>query len=556
MIAQATDALVDPANVEARLLEEHILDAQEIAIDDDDDDREDDEDQEATKWLNAIKELPWMQQPAVLKIAFALFLVGLALSISSPLKQVIVYKLACQLLVVNTPGATCDPVQVQQLVTNYEMWESVFLPLVLIATTVQVCRLLDVYGRKFFISLFTACLLVGEVIYYVVVSRTKGFPVWWLYFSAVVALIAGGSTGITALCKAYITDITKPSTRTYLLGLVFVGVNVGQLVGPLVLSFVLKHARQRDNVAVPNTAIENAVPRLELVPLKVSIVVLFFLVVYNVLFLGESRSPVSRSKSRSASIALALEAQQLRKFSLKEKLVSVFSPLRILFYPEEFKTRDNQHRFDRDRAIVMLLCGCEAMAVVLALVEIILSPQYCIYKFHWDSVTLSYSMFANGLTTTVLMVVMAPLLFRHVLPYFGYKVKDHSVDEIDTLMIVAPMFVFTVCSLGQASAPNTGTYIAFSVIQQIHNLCMATLTAAIVKYFPALKTGELYGAVSLAQSVTTLVFPVLFSQLFSFGVGHGKPQLPFVAVSLISLSLMVTGLVIRLLARDQHRLSL
>lgn len=558
MIAQATDALADPANVEARLLEEHILDAQESAIDDDDGDEEDEDDQEATKWLNAMKELPWMQQPAVLKIAFALFLVGMAISISSPLKQVIVYKLACQLLVVNTPGATCDPVQVQQLVTNYQMWESVFLPLVLIATTVQVCRLLDIYGRKFFISLFTACMLVGELIFYVVVSRTKGFPVWWMYFSTVVGLIAGGSGGISALCKAYITDITKPKTRAYLLGLVFVGISFGQLVGPLLLSFVLKHAKQRDNVAVPstNTTVENAVPRLELVPLKISIVIFLSLVVYNVLFLGESRSPVSRSKSRSASIALALEAQRLRKFSLKEKLVSVFSPLRILFYPEEFKTRDNQHRFGRDRAIVMLLCACDSMAIVLALVEIILSPQYCIYKFHWDSVMLSYSMFANGLTTTLLMVAVAPLLFKRVLPYFGYKVKDHSVDEIDTLMIVAPMFIFTICSMGQAAAPNTATYIAFSVIQQMYNLGMATLTASIVKYYPALKTGELYGAISLAQSVTTLVFPVLFSQLFSFGVGHGKPQLPFVAVSLISMTLMATGLVIRSLARDQHRVSL
>lgn len=558
MIAQATDALIDSAAAESGLLHEHYVGAaaeQETAIDDNDDEDEDEDNQEETKWINSLKELPWVQQPAVFKISFALFLVGLALSISSPLKQVIVYKLACQSLVRNSPGATCDPVQVQQIVTNYQMWENIISPLVLIATTVEVCRLLDIYGRKFFISLFTACMLVGELIFYVVVSRTKGMPVWWMWFSTVVGLIAGGSSGISALCKAYLTDITKPSQRAYLIGIVFVGINVGTLLGPLILSFVLKIARQREHVSVSGSesTIENAVPRLELVPLRISMVIFFFLVVFNVFFLGESRSPVSRSKSRSASVALALEAQQVRKFSFKDRVVRVFSPLKILFYPEEYKTRENQHRFGRDKTIVMLLCGCDSMLIVLALVELILSPQYCIYKFQWDSVTLSYSMFADGLVSSLLMVSVAPLLFKHIWPYFGYKVKDRNVDDIDILMLLVPMLIFTICSLGQASAPNTGTFIGFSVVLQTYNLAIPTLTAAIVKYFPALKTGELYGALSLAQGVTTLIFPVIFSQMFSFGVSHGKPQLPFVSISLISLAVMFVGLILKSLARDPQR---
>lgn len=549
MLAQEVDALLDPANVEARLVEEQFfgvslaMAGQELenAIIDDEEDKD---------WINRIKELPWVQQPAPMKINFALFVVGLGMAINAPLKQVILYKLACQSLVKNTPDAQCDPIRVQELVTNYQMWENVILPLVLIATTVQVCRMLDIYGRKFFITLFTVCLFCGEMIYYIAVSRSTGMPVWWMWLSVVVSLCAGGFTGISALCKAYVTDICKPSELIHCLGLGIVGISLGQLAGPLVSSFILKIAKKRDLV-VPgkNSNIENAVPRLELVPLKAGLILLVFLILYNYFLLPESRSPLSRSKSRSASIALTLDVKQLRLLGWKQQIILFFRPLKILFYPDEFKTRENQHRFGRDRMIVIILSGCEGMSIVLAMVEVLLSPQYCIHKFHWDSVTLSYSMFANGLATTFVLVAAAPFVLNRLLPRLGFKLDPHAIDSIDSLVIVVTMVVFTICLIGQAFSPNTGSFVGFSVVQQIYCVGSATITAAVVKYFPASKIGELYGAISLAQGVTTLVFPIIFSQLFTYGVRHEKPQLPFFAVAVLSIGMVLAGLIMKRLSR-------
>lgn len=553
---QETDALLDPSNVEARLYEEQLLNGpisqppidtiepNEVAVEDEDEE----DDGEDKDWIVRLNELPWVQKPAPLKMAFGLFVIGVALAIGAPLKQVIMYKLACQSLIKNTPGAQCDPIQVQQLVTNYQMWENIFTPLVLIATTVQVCRMLDIYGRKFFITLFSVCLFCGEFVYYIAVSRASGFPMWWMWLGTIIALCAGGPSGVGALCKAYITDITKPKDRIYFIGLAFVGIEVGQLVGPLISSFIVKLARG-NGVPGKNSNIENAIPSLELLPLKISLVMMFVFVFYNYFLLAESRSPVLRSKSRSASIALAATGPtQNRKFALRHQIVAVFRPLKILFYPEEFKTRDNKDHFTRDRTIVILLAFGESMCIVLAIVENIFSPQYGIYKYHWDSVTLSYLMFSNGLATTLLMVAVSPFLFKRILPSLGFKVNDQAIDGIDTLVIVLTTLIFALCLIGQSFAPNTLSFLGFSVAQQVYNLCAATLTAAIAKYFPSSKIGELYGAVSLAQSVTTLIIPALFSQLFSYGVRHGIPQLPFLALTIPSVGMAVVGLLMRRLS--------
>lgn len=56
-----------------------------------------------------------------------------------------------------------------------------------------------------------------------------------------------------------------------------------------------------------------------------------------------------------------------------------------------------------------------------------------------------------------------------------------------------------------------------------------------IKFYPLLKTGELYGALVLAQSVVALVFPPALSQLFLLGVRAGFPGLPFVCVSVLCL---------------------
>lgn len=514
-----------------------------------------DSDIEDKNWLTTLKELPWLQQPAPLKLTFALFVVGVALALSVPVKQVILYKLACQSLVQNTPGAVCDPIQVQELVTTYQMWENIIMPLVLIATTVQVCRMLDIYGRKFFIGLFSVCLFCGELLYYTVITHTKGMPIGWMLFASVVALCTGGSSGIGALCKAYITDITKPSERVPALGMVFVGLTLGLLVGPLLSSFLLSHARKRAGGALPGQSptLDNAIPDLELVPFRASLLLMLILAIYVIFFLPESRSPVARSKSRSASIALASERPQVRSVSWFHHIIVLFRPLEILFYPKEFQTRDNRHRFGRDRAIVIGLCASETMVAVISTVQVMLSPQYCIYKFNWDSVTLSNSMFAGGVASTFVFMAVTPILFNRVLPYLGFRPKSASVDAIDILVIVTSMALYSICLLGQAFAPNTSSYIGVSVVQQMYAICAPTLAAAVVKYYPDSKTGELYGALSLAQGVATLVFPALFSQLFTFGVRHEKPQLPFFAIAILSGGIACGGLVMRRLSDNSEK---
>lgn len=547
-------ALLEPVNAVESYAEEHFLEASRdrhnggACVDNIEDALESDSDElDAKLWIQTIREFPWIHKPAPLKITIALFLVGFATGMEGPLKQVILYKLACQSLTDPSSSSNiCDLNQVQTIVTNFSMWDSIVQATALMLTTAQVCRMLDIYGRRIFVIFFTFCFLCGQSIVYLAMSNSGGMPVWWMWFGTAVSMCVGGNPGITAICKAYIIDVAPPSERIYYIGFAMVGISIGGILGPLGSSALLEMARKHEQMS-QNPLVQNMVPRLELVPLQGALAVLGLLFVYTVMFLGESRSPALRKKARAMSQTVSTPEKSgnpvLRVLRLYVR------PLRILTYSDEFRTPENTHRFGKDRAIVVGLAVFEAVCLVFLLSPLLLVPQYCIYKFHWDSVTLSYSMFLLGLATTLVLVFVSPFIFNHVFPRLGIAVNTKAFDAADSAVILLSLLCYGFCLAGQAAATNTPTMIVFTVALQSWNILPPTITAAIVKYFPTSKTGELYGAISLTQSITSLVVPAALSRTFVLGIRLGHPELfLYVLMGLVS-ALAVLAAVMTRLAR-------
>lgn len=482
------------------------------------------------EWMR-IENLSWLKKPTVLKIGIIMLLVELALGIAAPLEQIVYYKLACQYVKHKTPGEGCNPVEVQRIVTNFVMWNEIIASGVLVATSAKICLLLDIYGRKTFLVLFAAALVVGKTVIYVAMSTSHSMPAGWMWFGLMVSLMFGGIQGLSSLFKAYIADISQPQNRISNIGFAMVFSNIGTLGGPALLGLLLTLSRKLDLGRS-----RNSIPRPEFVPIEAGLALLVTLVLLCLFMLPESRS---RKAERASEIEQEqeLEIQQKKgNLTLEDHIRSYFFPLRILTFPEEFKNRRNRMHFGRVQGAVHCLVVVNCLLLLVLETVVTISKQYSIYKYGWDAVMLSKNLILNGVCNMLVYLVVSPVLVHRILPYLGVKSSRYLLDEIDTTVLLACSLTNFTAVFGRAFAPNTSTFLILCVLDSFSVLSVPTLAACVIKFYPSSKTGEVYGALSLAQSVIALIFPPTLSQLFTVGVRIGFPGLPYVVVSLVCLA--------------------
>lgn len=532
----------------------------ELAIDDD----ATDEDEEHKLWIAQVQGLSWRQKPTTLKLGILLFLYGLALGVLAPLIQVILYKLACQLLTANTRAANgvCDPVQVQQIVTNYEMWNNVCTSVVLMLTVSKVCQLSDIHGRKPLLVVFAAFLFVGFSIIYLAMRYSTGMPAFWLILGNVIALFPGGTWGFAALAKAYITDITPATERISAMAFAMMWVTLGTVLSPILLNMLVVAARKKEHlgplppnkhvpgIAADNGSVFNAIGRLDLITVEALLLLFVVVLLVSWTIVGESRSTKLLSKSRAASISLRNELQVREFNAFRHRVAEFLRPLRILGYPEEFKNRHNERCFGRTRATVMILSFCEALATGMLIVTVTLQPQYGIYTFHWDTITLANTQLATSIATIVMLSGVSPLLANYILPYFGAKTRQYLMDSVDAFFVTLSALVLMATTLGESIAPNTMCFVCLLMLQTYFGLLSPGISSTLMKFFPTSKSGELYGGLSLALAAASLMLPVVFSQLFNYGVRHGMPSVPFVVLSLLSGLVAIATFAAKRMVRD------
>lgn len=520
-------------------------------------------DEDTKDWMETMRTKQWIYQPSLWKLSLVLFILSVALGIAEAPMSVVVYKLACQLLTKNSPGLVCDPVQTQQIVTNFLLWNSVITAFCLIVFGPKVCQLLDIYGRKPFLVLFLVCMFVGFVLYYLIVANATGMPVGWLLFCSFVQLAGGGSTGASGLAKAIVTDLTRSRDRATALGRLTVALSCGSVLGSTLSGVLANYGRKLDKPlpSIPSrpgiseewpgqdTMSQNYVPQSELLPLRVACVLLGLMVVLMAL-LPESRSEKSRSLSRSASISLMNSRPEVRGSGHFRHAVAKFiRPLRILTFPAEFKTRYNDHAFGKVRLAVILLNTIEAFAIFVALLSPLLGPQYAIFKFGWKTENLSSLNVGTSLLSIVALTLVLPLLTLSILPKLKFTTQSNTFDSIESQVAVLGLSILAISLLGICFVPTANAFTAFSLLLSGSVITFPSITAAITKFYPSSKSGELYGGMALAQGITSLIAPFFLSKIYSWGVDHKFPGVAFGAGAVAVLFLILFTVVARHLAK-------
>lgn len=520
-------------------------------------------DEDTKDWMESMRTKQWIHQPSVWKLNFILFILAVAMGMIEAPLSVVLYKLACQLLTKNMPGLVCDPVQTQQIVTNFLLWNTVITAFSLVVFGPKVCQLLDIYGRKRFLLIFLVCLFVGFVLYYLIISNTTGMPVGWLWFCSFLQLAGGGSTGASSLAKAVITDLTKSRERATALGTLTVALSCGGVVGSTLSGVLANYGRKLDNPmpkapSMPgisdgwlgqDATNQNYVPQSELLPLRVAVMLLGLVVGLMALF-PESRSEKSRSLSRSASISLMNSRPDVRGGHIRHAVANFLRPLKILTFPPEFKTRYNDHAFGKVRVAVIFLNTIESMAIFVAQLSPLVGPQYAIFKFGWNTENLSSLNVGVNLLTIAALTVVLPVLTLNILPRFKFTTQSNTFDSIESQVAVFGLLLLVISFLGICLVPTAKAFTAFSLLMSGSVVTFPSVTAAITKFYPSSKSGELYGGIALAQGIVSLIAPFFLSKIYSWGVDHNFPGIAFGAGGVIVVFMILFTLVARHLAKN------
>lgn len=525
-------------------------------------------------WHSHVSSLLMWALPLI-RLCVLLFLAGVGITVSQPSMDVIYYKLACQSLMKNSlaPPAEfrCDPVQSQQIVSTYLMWDNIVQLAVSLATCTKVSALSDIYGRKPFLTAFIVCFCVTYYIDYFLMLTSLGFPMWGLWAATAIGSCTGGLAAFMALFKAYITDITVALERVNGISFCLVSFTAGQLVGPLLSSVLLSHARRNEKipkiprVSDPSIASSfavdpaNLVPRSELVPLKASLFIFTLAAIFCFVLLLELRSERSRMKSRSASVIL-LQAPRPHLPTLSCRIwhgfTSFIEPLQLLTFPTKLRTEENAHNFKKIRLCVFLLSIAELFFSITILLTMIVEPQYTIYKYGWDSVTILNFLMSRSVAQIFGLAVFLPLLYKHIFPRFKHlHPVANTFDAADSWVMGSGVFLYSLDHLGKAFAPTGTVFVGLALAGSLATIVGPVAAAAPVKFFPSSKVGEFYGALALAQGIISLVAPMVVTSLYTHGVKHGFPGLSYIYTASILMTCCACVVTARMAVREKRSVS-
>ncbi|RLV90252.1 putative membrane protein [Spathaspora sp. JA1] len=468
--------------------------------------------------------LSWYKRPSVLTIGFVLFVYIFSASISAAVKQIIIYKMACNSM--RDENGICDPITTQVLFSNYNMYSLVGTTIVSLFASTKVGQLSDIYGRQPFIAGIIITTLLTKLGEYLISTHYDTLKLKSLLAVAFISGILGGMTSAGALLSSYISDVVDPSNRTYSLALGSASLYIGQSLGPIVGNWLQSILTKTDSLA----QVSSVVLPSELVLLQVEIILQILLCIYAVFYLPESRSEKAKQKSKLSSInndSVSARNSNILVHSI-HSVIKLFSPLLILTYPTSVVGSNHKPHVKTYRSVVILLIvsSCICTTVFVAFGPILL--QYGVYKFNWGSSDIGYVMTIISATRTVVLMLVIPFFQTTILQkLFGYKPLTNQLDMVDFCMIitgyVSDFLVFTAL----AFASTNKQVMVITGFFAMGATSLPACNSAVLKFYPASMTGLVFGAWSLLNNVLAVFAPMLLMSIYNWSLRHHIPSFVF-----------------------------
>ncbi|KAG6330429.1 hypothetical protein ID866_8658 [Astraeus odoratus] len=275
--------------------------------------------------------------------------------------------------------------------------------------------LCDRYGRRPVLAVSMLGLLLTDLTFIITANFVDHLPggYWFLLTGFIIEGLFGSMPTGVAANHAYMADTTEPSLRSRLfsfsLGLMFAGFAIGPLVGGLIMH------------------------------LTGSTLSVFFLsatlhFIYGLFIVFVLPESLTNARAHRAHIRykeeMAKSANTPVVMRVLKNATTFLSALTVLF-PRDAVDGNPLKRPRKDWNL-FLLCVCYALSTSLVS-SLPFIFQYAVATFSWTAETTNYFFSSMGVTRTVTLTILLPLLIKLLTP-----TKPHALSAVDELHRDAP----------------------------------------------------------------------------------------------------------------------
>lgn len=487
------------------------------------------------------KSLHWLKRPLIVLLGLCIWLASASHACGEGTRQALTFKLACNAKA--QESGACDLTETQLLVSKLQQYYGVCSGIMTTFALGKVGPLLDQYGRKVFLLMVVVSLFSGKLLRYLVMAGYLTLQFKTMVLAEVLQNIGGGIVCYVTLAACYVSDIAELHQRTYYLGINMAALFLGFSIGPLVGNALLELGKKwnPDSSSAPGGApappspaeLANSITPGEYLPMKVELGLFFVLMLLLAFVLPESRSEKARHKSQSLSRSLLVVVDEnsswaTRGAAIVQKL-NFLRPLRIIFYPKDAVpvSRHQSIRAYRTAVVALVFTECILVLMVIPLGEVFI--LYGIWRFKWGAKDIGHLLAVSSTSRAFVLIVLSPIIHHKFFENFlQLKVHQKYLDSVDFGILGMSFWVEIVGLILLSMASSTPLFLVTLVFCAFSALAGPALNSSIVKFYPQLCIGEVFGGMALIKNTLSIVMPLTLLALYKYSLKTWQyPQLVF-----------------------------
>ncbi|KAJ8098309.1 major facilitator superfamily domain-containing protein [Lipomyces tetrasporus] len=403
----------------------------------------------------------------------------------------------------------CQTADVHAIVARFTMIIGLIQGILAALVSPKLGALSDRIGRRPVLAITAIGPVAHATIFVAAMKSASPHAYRWLLISPIVEGLTGSMATMMLIVHAYATDCTPPVKRAHAFGLfracMFGGVAFGPVFGGMLIELT-------NNI-------------MSVIYVSLVMETLFALFILFVLpeSLSQERMIDAEEVQRIGTEFDAARARDMHYY-LRRLNFNFFQPLRVL-WPNDGTRPTIKKNIAVLSAIETIVAGC-SMGVTMTVL------LYAEYTFHWTSVETGLFISLASVARVIALLVVLPAIM------FMYKrLRPHAQHEVgasksDIFVIRMSVVCDAVSFLLMASATNGAEFAIGGALGALGSLGSPTIHAAITKHVPKESTGAVLGALSLMNSLSGIVAPIIFSNIYASTVAS-NPKVTFFAAILI-----------------------
>ncbi|CAG8587588.1 17476_t:CDS:2 [Cetraspora pellucida] len=438
----------------------------------------------------------------------------------------------------------CNIPEIHAITSQLMMILSLCLAIPGIFVLVPLGAFSDRKGRRLALLIAGSGKILDVITIILVGNFMESLGLWFLIIGQLMVGFCGGLSALSAVMYAYGTDCTVPEQRRVIFGLIqgslFLGIAIGPIIGGKIVEYT------------------NDILSTFYVSLIISILNLLFIL----FILPESLSKERQLENQKRQLD---NVQKNGGSTIFKKIFNIFTPLSIFLSDfsqnnERFQTTENKDRIPAINATRYSLLSATGISLMFAIVLSGLQSIFLLYiryKFDWSLVDQGYMFGAMSFTRVITLMLLFPIFVKIFKERYN-NVNSQNLkkqEDIDGNVVVENdmrvqdekrmnrelLFDIWVVRFGlvidmityalYAIATNGTLFIAGVCLGAVGTVSVSTLKSIQTNLVPPSQTGQLLGALSVLDSITNVVAPIIYNTLYSILVMKNMPHLIWYGIS-------------------------